>query len=146
MEEYIFLELSCFFYDPRDVSNLISCSSAFSKSSLYTWKFSVHVLLKPSLEDLEHNLTSMWNECNCMVVWTFFGIDFLWNWNENWTFPVLWPLLRFLNLLACWVQHFNSIIFKDLKQLSWNSITSTSFVCSNAYLGPLDIPLQDIWL
>ena len=48
-----FLELSCFFYDPTDVDNLISDSSAFSKSSLYMWKFSVHVLLKPSLKDLE---------------------------------------------------------------------------------------------
>ena len=47
----------------------------------------------PSLKDFEHNLASMWNECNCMVVWTFFGIAFLWDWNENWPFPVLWPLL-----------------------------------------------------
>ena len=44
----------------------------------------------------------MWNKCNCMVVWTFFGIAFLWDWNENWPFPVLWPLLSFPNLLACW--------------------------------------------
>ena len=50
----VFLELSCFFYDPVDVGNLISGSSAFSKSSLNIWKFSVHVLLKPSLENLEH--------------------------------------------------------------------------------------------
>ena len=49
-----FLEFSCFFYDPIDVSNLISGSSAFSKSSLNIWKFSVHVLLKPSLENFEH--------------------------------------------------------------------------------------------
>ena len=47
----VFLELSCFFYDPTDVGNLISGSSAFSKSSLNTWKFSVHVLLKPCLEN-----------------------------------------------------------------------------------------------
>ena len=43
-----FLELSCFFYDPRDVGNLIACSSAFSKPSLNIWKFTVHVLLKPA--------------------------------------------------------------------------------------------------
>ena len=54
----VFLEFSCFFYDPMDVGNLIS-SSASSKSSLYIWKFSVHVLLKPSLKDFEHNFTSM---------------------------------------------------------------------------------------
>ena len=57
----VFLELSCCFDDPADVGNLISGSSAFSKSSLYIWKFSVHILLKPSLKDLEHYLASMWN-------------------------------------------------------------------------------------
>ena len=50
----VFLESSCFFYDPTDVGNLISGSSAFPKSSLNIWKFSVHVLLKPSLENFEH--------------------------------------------------------------------------------------------
>ena len=55
----VFLELSCFFYDPADVGNLISGSSAFSKSSLYIWKFLAHVLLKPSLKDFEHDLTSV---------------------------------------------------------------------------------------
>ena len=55
----VFLELSCFFDDPAGVGNLISRSSAFSKSSLYIWKFSVHMLLKPSLKDIEHYLASM---------------------------------------------------------------------------------------
>ena len=110
-----FLKLSCFFYDPADVGNLISDSSAFSKSSLNIWKFTVHVLLEPRLENFEHYFTSMWDECNCAVIWTFFGIAFLWNWNENWPFLVLWPLLSFPNLLAYWVQHFNSIICSDLK-------------------------------
>ena len=50
----VFLEFPCFSYDPADVGNLISGSSAFSKSSLYIWKFSVHVLLKPSLKYFEH--------------------------------------------------------------------------------------------
>ena len=50
----VFLELCCFFYDPTDVGNLISGSSAFSKSSLNIWKFLAHILLKPSLEDFEH--------------------------------------------------------------------------------------------
>ena len=89
------LELSCFFHDPTVVGNLISGSSAFSKTSLNIWKFTVHVLLKPGLENLEHYFTSVWNECNCAVVWAFFGIAFLWDWNENWPFPVLWPLLSF---------------------------------------------------
>ena len=53
----VFLEFSCFFNDPMDVGNLISGSSAFSKSSLNIWKFTVHVLLKPSLENFEHYFT-----------------------------------------------------------------------------------------
>jgi len=54
-----FLELSCFFHDPADVGNLISGSSAFSKTSLNIWKFTVHVLLKPGLENFEHYFTSV---------------------------------------------------------------------------------------
>jgi len=107
----IFLELSIFFNDPVDVVNLISGSSAFSKSSLNIWKFTVLVLLKPSLENFKHYFASMWDECNCVVVWAFFSIAFLWDWSENWPLPVLWPLLSFPNLLAYWVQHFHSIIF-----------------------------------
>ena len=94
----VFLGLSCFFHDSVDVGNLISGSSAFSKTSLNIWKFStVHVLLKPGLEYVKHYFASMWDECNCVVVWAFFGIAFLWDWNENWPFPVLWP--RFIAVL-----------------------------------------------
>ena len=82
-----------FFYNPMNVDNLFSSSSAFSKSSLYIWNFSVHLLLKTSLKDFEDYLASMWNEHDCMVYWTFFGITLLWDWNENGFFPVLWPLL-----------------------------------------------------
>ena len=82
-EAEVFLEFSCFFDDPVDVGNLISGFSAFSKSSLYIWEFSVHILLKPSLKDFEHYLTSTWNEHNCTIVWTFFGISFLWDWNKR---------------------------------------------------------------
>ena len=99
----VFLELSWFFYDPADVGNLISGSSAFSKSSLNIWKFSVHVLLKSPLVNFGHYFAIVWNECNCAVVWTFFGIACLCNWSENWSFPVLCPLLSFPNLLAYWV-------------------------------------------
>ena len=56
---HVFLEFSCFFYDPKDVGNLISGSSAFSKTSLNIWKFTVHVLLKPGLENFEHYFTSV---------------------------------------------------------------------------------------
>ena len=107
----VLLELSCFFNDSTDVGNLIFGSSAFSKFSLNIWKFTVHILLKPSLENLERYFANVWDVCNCTVVWTFFGIAFLWDWSENWPFPVLWPLLSFPNLLAYWVQHFHSMIF-----------------------------------
>jgi len=70
----VFLELSCFFDDPVDAGNLISGSSAFTKSSLNIWKFTVHILLKPGLENLEHYFISVWDGCNCAVVWAFFGI------------------------------------------------------------------------
>ena len=64
----VFLELYCFFYDPTDVGNLISGSSAFSKSHLNIWKFTVHVLLKPRLENFERYFASMGDEYNCAVV------------------------------------------------------------------------------
>ena len=90
----VFLVFSCFFDDPVEAGNLISGSSAFSKSSLNIWKFTVHVLLKSGLENFEHYFASVWDECSCAVVWAFFGTAFLWDWNENWPFPVLWPLLK----------------------------------------------------
>ena len=99
----VFLELSCFSDDPADVGNLISGSSAFSKPRFNIWTFSVHVLLEPGLENFKHYFTSVWDECNCAIVWAFFGIAFLWNWNETWPFPVLWPLLSFPNLCVDWI-------------------------------------------
>ena len=118
----VFLEFLYFHYDPTYVGHLFSGSFAFSKSSLYLCKFLVHVLLKPSLKDFE-DLANMWSERSCTVIWTFFiiwtflGLVLLWDWNENWPFPVLWPLLSFPNFLTYWVHHwhFNSIIFQDLK-------------------------------
>ena len=102
----VFLELSCFFDDAMDVGNLISGSSAFSKSSLNIWKFMVHILLKPCLKNFEYYFASVWDECNCVAFWTFFGIAFLWDWNE--TSPVT---TAEFSKYAHWVQHFNNIIF-----------------------------------
>ena len=87
-----FLECSCFFDNQADVGNLISGSSGFHKTSLNIWKFTVHVLLKPGLESFEYYFPSVWDECNCVVVWVFFGIAFLWDWNENWPFPIHYHL------------------------------------------------------
>ena len=107
----VFLEFPFFFYDPTDVGNLMSGSSTSLEPSLQIWKFSVSVLLNSSLKDFEHYLASMWNEHNCTVVWTFFGISLPWDWNENWPSPVLWPLMNLPNLLTYWLQHFNNITF-----------------------------------
>jgi len=73
----------------------------FRKSSLCIWKFLVHIVLKPSLKDFEHNLASVLNEGNCGVVWTFFGIALLWDWMKTdlfqsyghcWVFQICWHL------------------------------------------------------
>ena len=78
-----------------------SLVSAFFKSSLYIWKFSVHILLKPSLKDFEHNLVSMWNECNCMVVCTIFALPFFGSGMKTdlfqscghcWVFQICWHI------------------------------------------------------
>ena len=79
----IFLLFSCFFNDLADVCNLISGSSAFSKFSLNIWKFMIQVLLKHGLGNFEHYFASVEDEYNCVVIWAFFGIAFLWDWNEN---------------------------------------------------------------
>ena len=85
-----------------------------------TWMEEPSELQSMRLQRVRHDwgtsfFASVWDECNCEVVWTFSDIAFLWDWNENWLFPVLWPLQRFPNLLAYWVQHVNSITFYDLK-------------------------------
>ena len=90
-----------FFYDPADTGNLISGSSAFSKSSLNIRKFSVHVLLNPALKNFEHYFAGMWDECNCAVVWTFlalpfFGIgmktDLFQSCGHCWVFQIWWHI------------------------------------------------------
>ena len=117
----VFLELSCFFDDAEGLAIWSLVPLPFLKTSLNIWKFSVHVLLKPGLENFEHYFTRVWDECNCVVLWAFFGIAFLRDWNENGPFPVLWPLLSFPNLLACWMQHFYRIWNSTFR--IWNSST-----------------------
>ena len=83
----VFLELSCFSMIQQRLA-IWSLVPLHFLNPPWTdiWKFMVHVLLKPGLENFEHSFASMWNEYNCAVVWTFFGIAFLWDWNENWAF------------------------------------------------------------
>ena len=73
---------------------------------MYCWSLAWRIL--------SMTLLSMWDECNCTVVWRFFGTALLWDWNENWPFPVLWPLLSFPNLLTYWVQHYSLVMVRGL--------------------------------
>ena len=116
-EVHVFLEFSCFFDDPTDVGNLISGSSAFSKSSLNTWKCIVDILLKPGLENFDHYFASVWDECNCVVVWAFFGIAFLWDWSENGLFPLCGHCWVFQ---ICW--HIECSTFTALSLRIWDDL------------------------
>ena len=82
-EEDVFLEFPSFLNDPVNFGNLISGSTSFSKSSLYVWKFLVCIMLKPSMQDFKHDLTSMRDECNRLIVSTFFSTTLLGNWDED---------------------------------------------------------------
>ena len=117
----VFLEFSCFFDDPVDVGNLISGSSAFSKTSLNFWKFMVQVLLKPGLENFEHYFTSVWDECNCALVQAFFGIAF---------FGIGMKTDPFQSCGHCWVfqicWHIECSTFTASSYRIWNSSTGIS--------------------
>ena len=76
----VFLEFPCFLCDSE---NLNSGFTAFSQPSLDIWKFWVYIMLKPSMQDFDHNFTKMGGECNCMVVRTFFSTALLGNWDED---------------------------------------------------------------
>ena len=119
-----------FFYDLTDVGSLISGSSAFSKTSLNICKFSVHVLLKPGLKNFEHYFASMWDEYNCAVAWTFFGIAFLWDWNED----------LFQSCGHCWVfhicWHIECSTFTALSFRIWNSSTRISSPSLALFIRP----------
>ena len=96
----VLLKFPYFLYNPVNVGNLISSSSFFSKPILDTWNFLVHIMLKPSMQDFKHDLTSMRDQCYCLMVSTFFGTTLFGDWDEDWPFPVLWPLLGLPDLLT----------------------------------------------
>ena len=141
----VFLALSCFFDDPMDVDNLISGSSVFSKTSLNIWKFTVHVLLKPGLENFEHYFTSMWDECNCVVVWAFLAFSFFGIGLKTDVFQSCGPCWAFQ---ICWHLEWSTFIASSFR--IWNSSTGipspplASFVVMlpNVHLTAF----QDVWL
>ena len=99
----VFVELSCFLYDQTDVGDLISGSSDFSKSSLHTWNFLVYILWKSGLKDFEHYFASMWDECNCTVVWTFLALPFFWTGMKTDHFQSCghWGVLQICWIIEC---------------------------------------------
>ena len=108
----VFLKFPCFLYNPPNVGNLISSSSSFSKPTLDIWNFLVHVMLKPSMQDFKHDLTSMGDECDCPMVSTFFGTTLLGNWDKERPFPGLWSLLGLPDLLTpTKVRLFKAMVF-----------------------------------
>ena len=120
------------------------CSSAFSKSSLYIWKSLVHILLNPGWKDFEYHLASMWNVCSCAVVWTFFGIPFLWDWNENWTFQSFdhcWVSQICLRI-ECSTLTVSSFSF-EIAQLEFRQLHDLFVVW---FLGTIDFMLQNVCL
>ena len=109
---------------PLCASSSLSGSFAFSKSSLNNSKI-FHILLKPGLENFDHYFASMWDECNCEIVWTFFSIASLWDWNENWSFPVCGH---------CWV-------FQICWHIECSTFTASSFSIWNSSAGIPSPPL-----
>ena len=123
-EVHVFLEYSIFLHDPTDVGNVISSSSAFSKSNLNIWKFSIHVLMKPSLENLKHCFASVWDECNCAVVWTFFGIALLGGleWKPTFSSPVITAeFSKFAGLLSAALSQYHLLGF-EIAQLEFHHL------------------------
>ena len=79
----VFLELPSFLCDPVNVGSFISGPSSFSKPNLDIWKFLVCIMLKLSMQDFKHELTNVGDECNCLMVSTFFSTTLLGNWDED---------------------------------------------------------------
>ena len=121
----VFLEFSCFFNDPTDVGNFISGSSAFSKSGFNIWKFTIQVLLKPSLENFEHYFAGVWDECNCVVIWAFFSIAF---------FVIGMKTDLFQSCGHCWV-------FQICWHIECSTLTASSFRIWNSSTGITSPPL-----
>ena len=145
-----FLELSCFFNDPADVGYLISGSSAFSKTSFNIWKFMVHALLKPDLENFEHYFSSMWDECNCAIVWAFFGIAF----TELLIHP--WTSASFLESFACaWISESLCVVnyFLCISLSLLNIFSRRDMICyflhlmltSYSEFSSIAYPCGDLW-
>ena len=110
----VFLKFPDFPYGLANVSNLISVSSFFSKPSLDMWKFFFHIMLKPSMQDFKHDLPRMGDECNCLMESTFFSAILLRNWDEDWSFPVLYKRTHStkMKIWSCCLPAYNPSVFQ----------------------------------
>ena len=115
--DFFFFSGTLLFDDPADIGNLSLVPLRFLNPA---WTFFVHVLLKPGLENFEHYFAGIWDKCNCALVWTFFGIAFLWDWNETdlfqscghcWDFQICWHI--------CW----HIAKFAGTSSRIWNTST-----------------------
>ena len=111
---------------PTDVDNFVLCSSASLITSSYIWKFSLHMLLKPSFKDFEHNLANMWNKYNCTVVWLFFALPF---------FEIGMKPYHFESCGHHWV-------FQICSQIEWSTLPASSFRIWNSSARILSPPLD----
>ena len=121
----VFLKLSCFFDDPADVGNLISGSFSFPKSNLNIWKFTVHILLKPGLEDFEHYFTSVWDECHCAgslsILWHCLSLGL--EWKLTFSSPVATAeLSRFAGMLSAALSQHHPLVF-EIAQLEFHHLS-----------------------
>ena len=116
----VFLELSCSLSDPVDIGNLISGSLPFLNPTWTSGSSQFHILLKPGLENIEHCFANVWDECSCVVVWTFFGIgmktDFFQSCDHCWVFQICW-------------------------HIEWSTFTASSFRIWNGLAGISSPPL-----
>ena len=142
----VFLEFPFFFYDQMDIGNLISACSAFSKSACSSGSSWFRYCWSLPLKILRIHLASMWYECNCAVVWTFFSTALFWYWNQNLTFPVLWSLWVFK---MCWHIECSTLTASSIR--IWKTLAGIpspplAFFVTMLPKGPLDFMLQDVWL
>ena len=134
----------CLLHNTSNVGNLVSGSSSFSKPSLDIWKFLIHIMLKSSMQDFKHDLTSMGDESNCPRASIFFSTSLLGNWDED------WPFLALLSLLLSSGPPGNSpfmlslLLVSNNFHFSFNALLRFPIFCQNLFCGSTPF-LKILW-